>query len=196
MIPYPEDLVDHDHLERARSRYNEAVAARQRAQGAAVDAADALKSAVAARDTLVLRSSKEGNVPPRDALLAHRAVADAEAGLVFAREALDATEAQIVATQKALNAASGEAHIPVLDHAVALRVAAAGALDRALLQLDAAKAAYAEAGELAVQAGIRGARRTGAPILANGPFGRRPGEHEAAERAAWGRPPREPMAAE
>jgi len=60
-------------------------------------------------------------------------------------------------------------------------------LDRLELELAEARAAYDDAGELASLASLRGARHPHTPIISRGPYGRRPGEHEAAERLAWGK---------
>lgn len=160
---------------------------RRRAQSAAADAFGALRNAEVERDKLVLRAAKEGNVPLQESLAAHRAVSDAETALAFTRETLTATEAEVNEAQKALDASFGEAHGAVLARAIELRVQAAAQIDAAELALAEAKARYADAGELATLAQLRGARHLNAPILDRGPYGKHPGQHEAAERLAWGK---------
>ena len=120
-----------------------------------------------------------------ESIAAHQAVRDAERYATFTRESLSAAEAEIVAA-KALKAASGAGHLPVLNHAIDQRIEAAADLDRTLLAVEPARAKYIDAGELAALVNLHGAQHPHQPTLANGPYARRPGEHEAAERAAWG----------
>ena len=183
MVNYPLHLVLHDHVQRCRDALLEAMVKRDRVSASARMAEAALRDAVAHRNALAERAAREGNIPLGELLAARQAVADSESHCVLLREAVDAA-------QRALDEAAGEAHMPVLEHAINERIRLAAELDQAELHLMKVKGAYQDAAEVAAQAVMHGARHPNFPTLERSPWGRFAGEHEEAERRAWGRPPK------
>ncbi len=186
-MDYPNNLVLHSHVEQCRQRLADATAIRDRVAGAVTDAERAVLAAMAARDVIVTKAARTGGVPPAHSIAAARAVADAETQLAFARDSQAAAERGWAEAQRAVSVAQSEAHRPVLEHGIAQRIAAAALIDEAELLLAKATVAYAKATDTIAAAMAHGLRVPDGPYLSRGPYGREPGEHEAAERAAWGR---------
>jgi hypothetical protein len=195
MTDYPMDLVDTDLVARRREALLAAMANRDRVMAEIRAAEAALRDAVAARNELIERQGKEGGVTMAESLAARQAVADAETHLLLLREGEASAQRGVDAAQRALDAASGEAHRPVLEWAIDERIEAAADIDVAEAQLTRAKDRYAHAGEIAAAAMLHGAKHPNPPFLNRGPFGRFHGEHAEAERRAWGRPVKVPPVA-